>query len=149
MAARSSSRSKLQRCLRPSSRTLVGLLFAHVSLSLSSPSSPSFFLSAYLRATTPTLSENNIGKLRELRELCNCKDAEVASSVSKLAMVSLTMVFKDIIPGYRIRPLSEKEKSTTVSKEVKQVRNFEQGLLANYQAFLQHLYKRIKGRSDR
>lgn len=89
--------------------------------------------------------ENSIGKLHELREICNCKDPDVANAVSKLAMVSLTTVFKDIIPGYRIRPLTDQEKSTTVTKDVRQIRAFEQGLLSNYQAFLQHIYKRIRG----
>jgi hypothetical protein len=73
------------------------------------------------------------------------QDANVAAAVSKLAIVSLVMVFKDIIPGYRIRPLDAEEKSASVSSEVKHVRAFEQCLLGNYQSFLQHLHKRIRG----
>ena len=55
-------------------------------------------------------------------------------------MLSLCSVFKDIIPGYRIRELESKERNTAVSKEVKQVREYEQALLKNYQMFLQRLH---------
>jgi len=36
------------------------------------------------------------------------------SQVSRLAMVSLLAVFKDIIPGYRIRPPTDKEMEVKV-----------------------------------
>lgn len=42
-------------------------------------------------------------------------------------------MFKDVIPGYRIRMLDNKERNIAVSKEVKKVRDYEQALLKNYQ----------------
>lgn len=41
-------------------------------------------------------------------------DPCVAVTVRKLVMVSLMEIFKDIVPSYRIRPLTEAEKSTKV-----------------------------------
>lgn len=45
---------------------------------------------------------------------------------------------------YRIRPLSETEKTAKVSKEVQQLRNFEESLLSNYKAYIASLIKVIK-----
>ena len=50
-----------------------------------------------------------------------------------MAMLSATAVFRDIAPGYPIRPPTEKELSMPVSKEVKATRDFEAGLLRCYQ----------------
>jgi hypothetical protein len=51
-------------------------------------------------------------------------------------MLSLLAIFRDIIPGYRIRPPTEKELATQLSKEVKKLREFESGLLSAYQVRL-------------
>jgi len=65
--------------------------------------------------------------------------------VRKLAFLSQLAVFKDIIPGYRIRPLTDKEKEEKVSQMVQRVRDYEQGLVTVYQSYLQVLEKDIKG----
>lgn len=41
-------------------------------------------------------------------------DPCVAVTVRKLVMVSLMEIFKDLVPSYRIRPLTEEEKSARV-----------------------------------
>ncbi len=56
-----------------------------------------------------------------------------ALQVSRLAMLSLLAVFKDILPGYRIRLPTEKELEVPVSKEVKQTRDYESMQLRLYQ----------------
>lgn len=84
--------------------------------------------------------ERSLSKLRELRELCSCRDPDIGGKVTKLAMVSLCSVFQDIIPGYRLREHTEKEKSAQVSAEVQQLRDFEESLLKNYQMYLQRLH---------
>ena len=48
-------------------------------------------------------------------------------------MLSLLAVFKDILPGYRIRLPTEKELEVPVSKEVKQTRDYENMQLRFYQ----------------
>lgn len=53
--------------------------------------------------------------------------------VARLAMLSLLAVFKDILPGYRIRLPTEKELEIPVSKEVKQTRDYESMQVRLYQ----------------
>ncbi len=53
--------------------------------------------------------------------------------VSRLAMLSLLAVFKDTLPGYRIRLPTEKELEVPVSKEFKQTRDYESMQLRFYQ----------------
>lgn len=64
--------------------------------------------------------------------------------IRKLTFLSQLTVFKDIIPGYRIRPLSDKEKAEKVSSVVARTREWEQGLVAVYQAYLRSLEVEIK-----
>ncbi|CAG8608991.1 13236_t:CDS:10, partial [Ambispora gerdemannii] len=84
--------------------------------------------------------EKNVDQLRKLREIS--KDSNII--VKKFAFLTQLAVYKDVLPGYRIRVLSEKEKSVKVSKEVKKLRNYEQSLLANYKAYLQSLQNAVK-----
>lgn len=67
-------------------------------------------------------------------------------TVRKLAILSQVAVFKDIIPGYRIRSLTKLERSEKVGQAVAIVREWEQGLVGVYQKFLQLLESEIKGR---
>jgi nucleolar complex protein 3 len=60
-------------------------------------------------------------------------------------MLSQLAVFKDIIPGYRIRELTEKEKSEKVSQMVAHTRDWEQGVVGVYQNYLKCLDKELKG----
>jgi len=69
--------------------------------------------------------------------------------VRELAIFSLLAVFKDIIPGYRIRKLSEKELAEKVSQMVGRTREWEQGLVGIYQSYLQLLEGEIKGQCVR
>ncbi|CAG8436713.1 10740_t:CDS:10 [Funneliformis mosseae] len=85
--------------------------------------------------------ENNIGQLKDLREIATDKNL----TVKKLAILSQFVVYKDIIPGYRIRQLTDRERPAQVSKEVKKIRNYEQGLLSNYQAYLKFLESELRG----
>ena len=60
-------------------------------------------------------------------------------------MLSQLAVFKDIIPGYRIRPLTDKEKAEKVGQMVQRTRDWEQGLVGVYQAYLRNLEAELKG----
>jgi len=60
-------------------------------------------------------------------------------------MLSQLAVFKDIIPGYRIRELTEKEKAEKVSQMVAHTRDWEQGVVGVYQNYLKCLDKELKG----
>ncbi|KAH0604762.1 uncharacterized protein H6S33_006430 [Morchella sextelata] len=79
--------------------------------------------------------EENVGLLKRLREISGDKNA----TIQKLALATQLAIYKDIIPGYRIRPLTEEEQNSKVTKEVKKLRGFEQSLVANYQAYVENL----------
>ncbi|KAM1032269.1 hypothetical protein ACFX2I_035863 [Malus domestica] len=79
--------------------------------------------------------ESNIKSLKEILQIC--KDNNHA--MVKLGLLSLLAVFKDIIPGYRIRLPTEKELEMKVSKDVKKMRLYESTLLSVYKAYLQKL----------
>lgn len=65
--------------------------------------------------------------------------------IRKMAILSQLAVFKDIIPGYRIRALTDKEKSEKVSQMVARTRDWEQGLVVIYQSYLRSLEVELKG----
>ncbi|KAL2752812.1 hypothetical protein ACRALDRAFT_1065848 [Sodiomyces alcalophilus JCM 7366] len=65
-------------------------------------------------------------------------------SIQKLALVTQMAVYKDIIPGYRIRPLAEKQQAEKVSKEVDKLRSYEQSLIKGYQTYVGWLTKHAK-----
>lgn len=82
-------------------------------------------------------AEENISCLTKLRKLATSSEF----ATSQLAILALVPVFKALAPGYQIRPLSDAEKREKVSKDVAKVRNFEQGLVVNYQLYIEHLAK--------
>ena len=60
---------------------------------------------------------------------------------ASLAIMSLLAIFKDIIPAYRIRLHTETEREVKLSKETKQLWDYERALLTHYQQYLQLLEK--------
>ncbi|XP_069467440.1 nucleolar complex protein 3 homolog [Ambystoma mexicanum] len=88
--------------------------------------------------------ENSVKKLKELRVMLMEQDPNVAVTVRKLVMVSLTEVFKDITPSYKIRPLTEAEKTSKVKKETQKLREFEEGLVCQYKFYLENLEQTVK-----
>lgn len=84
--------------------------------------------------------EEHIHALRTLAEIANSDNY----TVKKLALATQVAIFKDLIPGYRIRPLSEEAMGEKISRDVKKLRTFEQKLVTGYQAYLEHLTKLAK-----
>ena len=82
--------------------------------------------------------EENIGQLSQLAEIAR---STKNLTVRKLALGTQLAVYKDIIPGYRIRPLSKDDLAAKVSKDVKKLRAFEQGLLGGYKQYVSALAK--------
>nr|KAG5707619.1 hypothetical protein BaRGS_031001 [Batillaria attramentaria] len=90
--------------------------------------------------------EENTGKLKELRGMLGEADPDVCLTVRKLVMVSLCEVFKDIIPGYRLRLPTEKEKEQRMKHETKKLMDFEAALLLSYKTYLEYLEIVAKGK---
>lgn len=65
------------------------------------------------------------------------KKAEVDDAIQASAMLSLCAVFVDILPGYRIRNLSEAEQKERVNQELARRRDWEQGLVIVYRNYLE------------
>uniref|UniRef100_A0A672FLB7 Nucleolar complex protein 3 homolog n=1 Tax=Salarias fasciatus TaxID=181472 RepID=A0A672FLB7_SALFA len=87
---------------------------------------------------------SNVKRVKELRGMLMEADPSVAVTVRKLVMVSLMEIFKDVAPTYRIRPLTEDEKTTKVKKETQQLREFEEILVSQYKFYLEDLEQIIK-----
>lgn len=81
--------------------------------------------------------EEHISGFKVMAEMVDNESSHVA--IKKLALASQVAVYKDVIPGYRIRPLSDADMSVKVSKEVRKLRGFEQSLLSGYKHFVQTL----------
>jgi nucleolar complex protein 3 len=81
--------------------------------------------------------EENTGAFKTLAQFGQSPN----TTIKKLALATQLAVYKDIIPGYRIRPLSSDDMETKVSKEVKKLRAYEQALVGGYQGYIKELSK--------
>ncbi|KAJ5506729.1 Nucleolar complex-associated protein 3 [Penicillium expansum] len=86
--------------------------------------------------------EEHISLFKTMAEMVSKKSTPI--TVKKLALASQAALYKDVIPGYRIRPLSEEDQTGRVSKEVRKLRDFEQSLVSGYRAYVQKLATLIK-----
>lgn len=81
--------------------------------------------------------EDNVGAFRALGKIGGTK----IPAIKILSLMTQLTVYKDVIPGYRIRPLSEESSKEKLSKEVRQLRSYEQSLIAGYQGYVKELAK--------
>lgn len=81
--------------------------------------------------------EEHAGAYRTLAQIA----ASENPTIKKLALVTQMAVFKDVIPGYRIRPIAESDLAEKLSKEVRRLRAFEQALVGSYQTYVKELTK--------
>ncbi|WWC72062.1 uncharacterized protein I206_106022 [Kwoniella pini CBS 10737] len=91
-------------------------------------------LSTFALPSVPSL-EDGEGKL------------PVPASIRGLAFLSQLAVYKDLVPGYRIRELTEIEEAEKVRDEVKRLREGEKLLVKSYKGYLKMLEQEIKRRS--
>ncbi|KAJ8107877.1 hypothetical protein OPT61_g8565 [Boeremia exigua] len=90
--------------------------------------------------------EEHIGALKTLAAIAESEN----NTVRKLALATSVTIFKDLIPGYRIRPIAEEAMGEKVSREVKKLRQFEQKLVSGYETYVKLLAALCKssGSSD-
>lgn len=81
--------------------------------------------------------EEHVGAFKALAQFGQSQN----TTIKKLALMTQLAVYKDVIPGYRIRPLSEEDMETKVSKEVRKLRAYEQALVGGYQSYIRELGK--------
>ena len=87
--------------------------------------------------------EEHAGGFRTLNQIASSSNP----TIKKLAFATQLAVFKDAIPGYRIRPIAEVDQTEKVSKDVRRLRAFEQTLVSSYQAYIKDLAKYAKPNS--
>ena len=92
-----------------------------------------------IASTCQGILEDPETRWKELKEVERCVKTETPRWLDWRA--SLTLVYRDICPGYRIRPPTDKELSMKVSKEVMKTRAFESGLLEHYKAYVKTLVR--------
>ncbi|KAG5962441.1 hypothetical protein E4U58_003889 [Claviceps cyperi] len=85
------------------------------------------------------LNENPEENISGLKTMAKIGESKILK-IRMLALMTQMAVYKDIIPGYRIRPQSEEDATREkLSKEVRGLRQFEQALVAGYQAYIKEL----------
>ncbi len=72
----------------------------------------------------------------------------IDAGIRAAAILSLMAVYSDILPGYRIRPLTDAELTEKVSQDVQRRRDFEQGIVNAYREYLELCEKIVKGRKE-
>jgi nucleolar complex protein 3 len=83
------------------------------------------------------------------KKLANISESASSTAIQKLALAAQAAVYKDVIPGYRIRAYTEEDVGTKVSKEVRRTRQYEQALVSGYQGYIKELasLSKMKGSS--
>ncbi|KAL7960646.1 nucleolar complex-associated domain-containing protein [Trichoderma compactum] len=84
--------------------------------------------------------EEHVGSLKTLATIGESK----IPAIQMLALMTQMSVYKDIIPGYRIRPATEDGPTEKVSKEVRTMRQYEQALVSGYQNYVKELARCAK-----
>ncbi|KAK2745381.1 hypothetical protein FQN57_003724 [Myotisia sp. PD_48] len=92
------------------------------------------------------INEDPEEHLELFKKLAEMESSSSLPAVKKLTLATQAAVYRDVIPGYRIRPLGDEDLSTKISKDVRKLRNFEQSLLTSYRAYVQQLASYAKAR---
>lgn len=86
--------------------------------------------------------EEHAGAFRALGQIATSSNP----TIKKLGLATQLATYKDVIPGYRIRPIAEMDQTEKVSKDVRRLRAFEQSLVSSYQAYIKDLATCAKAR---
>ncbi|KXJ97575.1 nucleolar complex-associated protein 3 [Microdochium bolleyi] len=84
--------------------------------------------------------EENAGAFKALAKIGQSR----VLAIQKIALATQLAVYKDVIPGYRIRPQSEDGPPEKLSKDVRSLRSYEQSLVLGYQNYIKELAKHAK-----
>lgn len=88
--------------------------------------------------------EEHSGSFKKLAQLGH--NAPVP--VQKLVVAAQVAVYKDAIPGYRIRAYKDEDLGSKVSKEVRKTRQYEHSLVTSYHHYVKHLMALVKTKAD-
>jgi nucleolar complex protein 3 len=112
---------------------------AELSESILEDPSTAFSSSTGEDGENKSASNKTPSKMRKLLEMANLNVPSSDDYTARLALLSLVAIYQDILPSYRIRLPTPAETSVKVSKETKQMWDYERALLTSYQAYLKLL----------
>lgn len=78
-------------------------------------------------------------KLKELRTMLSYTEVRNSFILRKLIVTSLSEIYKDIIPSYKIRAWTDKENEQSAGKDVKALKDFEETLVRQYKLYLDYV----------
>ncbi len=87
--------------------------------------------------------EEHAGAFKKLGQVAS---PNAAVPVQKLVLAAQAAVYKDSIPGYRIRAYKDGDLGNKVSKEVRRNRQYEHALVTGYQNYVRHLSSLVKAK---
>jgi nucleolar complex protein 3 len=87
-------------------------------------------------------TEEHVGSFKKLADMV---DKNTHPAIKKLALATQAAVFRDVIPGYRIRPLGDEDPTAKLTKDVRKLRNYEQSLLSAYRHYVEQLTLLARG----
>ncbi|ETS76316.1 hypothetical protein PFICI_11703 [Pestalotiopsis fici W106-1] len=96
-----------------------------------------------LAKTALALNENPEENGGAFKTLAKYNQSKIVAIV-KLALATQLAVYKDVIPGYRIRQAEEDAPQEKLSKDVRSLRSYEQALVSGYQGYVRELAKHAK-----
>jgi nucleolar complex protein 3 len=85
------------------------------------------------------MNEDTEAHVGSFKKLAGIGGSTAHPTIKKLVLATQLAVYKDVIPGYRIRAYKDEDVGTKVSKEVRQTRQYEQALVAGYQQYVEEL----------
>ncbi|KAI2639702.1 nucleolar complex-associated protein 3 [Hypomontagnella submonticulosa] len=84
--------------------------------------------------------EENAGAFKAIAKIGQSR----IPAIQKLTLATQLAVYRDVIPGYRIRPAAEDASEEKLSKDVRSLRAYEQALVSGYQAYVKDLARYAK-----
>lgn len=69
-------------------------------------------------------------------------------TVQKIVLLSQAAIYKDAVPGYRIRAYKDEDMNNKVSKDVRRTRQYEHSLVTNYQTYIRTLVDLCRNRDE-
>ncbi len=99
---------------------------------------PNIVLMVQIADSIMSKPQENYKLLHTLREYCQHPDLSLKEQ--QLGILTLCRIYMDILPDYKMREYKESDLNASFKKDVKSLRNYEFGILTQYQLYLQNLH---------
>ncbi|KAJ9608762.1 hypothetical protein H2200_006533 [Cladophialophora chaetospira] len=92
------------------------------------------------------MNEDSEEHASSFKKLAALSTSESPVAVQKLVLAAQAAVYKDNIPGYRIRSYKDEEMGSKISKDVRKTRQYEHALVTGYQSYVKQLSSLAKNK---